>query len=128
MAKNDPWLEHHRGDLDHAANGALWPDNVSDDAGGHAVLNPGNKAVRLQIRRDQMARPFCIVGLEQQQHDVEGFGECRDVAKMEGPNRLRERFLRHLDAKAVIAHRRDVVGPLVDQYDIVSGPCQIGAN
>ena len=49
---------------------------------GHAVLHAGHQPVRLQVRLDQLAGPAGVVGLHQQQHDVEPLAQGRDLAQV----------------------------------------------
>ena len=128
VAHDDAGLEHHRRDLDHAADGALGPDDLGDDVGGHAVLDPGEKAVVLEVGPDEMARPPGVIGLEHQKHDVERPGEGREIAQMMRPDRDLDGLVRHFDAHPARAHRLDMGRPLVDQDDVMAGPGEVGAD
>ena len=82
---DDAGLEHVAGDLDHRAEGALG----ADDRGRHVVqrhpvLDADDQPVGREQRLDQLAGPARVVGLDDDQDDVERLAQRRHLAEVEG--------------------------------------------
>jgi hypothetical protein len=128
VALDDAGDLHRRGDLDDRADRPLPPGDLCHGGRRHAVLDAAHEPVRLEVRRDQVRRPARVVGLHEQEHDVEALAQGRHLAQVDRPHRHRHRALRHDDRDAVRAHRLDVRGPLLHEDDVLAGLDEVGAD
>ena len=109
---------------------AMQPERLApaDDAGDrlfvHAVLQRHDVAVRRQILPDQHGRPGRVVGLHADEGDVDRLllGELLRVRDMQRAHRNREfrDVLGVGDAQAVLAHVLDMLGPGIDEGDVLA--------
>jgi hypothetical protein len=69
-----------------------------------------------------------IVGFHDQENDVELVGERADITEVEGAHLHFERLFGHFDSQSTLSHRLDVLGPLIDQDDVMPGFQEVGAD
>ena len=84
---------------------------------------PDHQAVGCEQRLHQLGRPPRVIGLDEQQHDVERAAQRRDLAQVHDLDAVRRRALGQDDPQAVGPHRLDVRGPLLDE--VTSSPAAV---
>ncbi len=128
IALNQPRREHLGGKLDHATHDARPADDVDDGSVVHAVLQPDDHAIGLEIRFDKFSKPARIVRLRREQNDVELAVKGRQFAQMVCFHRRMQLRLRHLHVQSVRLHGFDMRGPLIDKRHIVTRLREVGAD
>ncbi len=124
----DARFEHVRGDLDDGADRALGAEHIGDVAMRHAVLQTDDEGVGGEVGADQLTRPAGVVGLDDDEDEIEGLPQGRDLAEVDRPNRSDLGGTRHPHLDAAFAHRLHVGRPLLDERDVVSGTDEVGPD
>ena len=126
-----------RGQIDRdAAGDAAERLAPADDAGDglfvHAVLQRHHVAVRRQILLDQHGGPGGVVGLHADEGDVDRRlpGQLLRVGDVQRAHRDREfrDVLGMGDAQAVLSHVLDMLGPGIDERDVLARLHHMGAG
>ena len=95
------------------------PDDVGDGRVVPAVLDGHEGAVVLDVPLDEVGGPLGVVGLDGDEGVVEGLGDVLGVGEVHGVDGHREIALAAAGAQALGAHLLHVLGPHVDEGDVV---------
>src|SRR5262249_35505975 len=94
-----------------------------------AVLQRDDEAVGREIFLDHHRRPFRVVRFHREKHDVDGLllHQVLHFAEVHGADRDGVFFLRGnaRELEAVLAHVLDVLGPGIDERDVVARARQV---
>ena len=97
-------------------------DYVSGHIGRYAILNTDEQPIRCEVGLNQLACPAGVICLHQDEHDVELVTKRRDLAHVHDTHLRHGGFMRHLNLDALATHSLRVLGPLLDERDVMPGP------
>src|SRR5262249_50345448 len=119
-AHGDAGLVHAGANRDHATQRAMNAGHGSHSVVVDAVLEVDNEPVVLEVLHAEPRRPLGVVRLHRDEEQVE---RLRDRLRLVHVQRLHgDRVItaRAGEPQAASAHRLDVLGPLIDQRDVVA--------
>ena len=102
-----------------AAQLSVLTHDVGDGRVVPAVLDGHEGAVVLDVPLDEVGGPLGVVGLDGDEGVVERLGDVLGVGQVHGVDRHREVALTAAGTEALGAHLFDVLGPHVDEGDVV---------
>jgi len=115
-------LVHAGADGDHAAQAPLASGQRSHALIVDAVLEVHENPIRLlEVLKGQGNHPLRVIGLHGDEDGVEGLGHRLELVDVEGPHGDEVLAARAGQTEPHLPHRLHVVGPLVDQGDVMAG-------